>query len=256
MPEPTAYQKRELARVKEAGGTGLLAHSVGTGKTYTSIWATLDGPHDRVLIIAPLRTLPGWESSVRELAGAGLQVIRTSTKAGKGSTLSSPMRLTVLLTGTLSTRRCCAGCAPTGGSHCPPRRQATNPSTSTGCSASSGLTSTPPSDASLTGTSTPSTTLGPRPAGASSTWVRSTPVVSPRRRLAGLLPPPRRRMGSCPPPTSSTCNASSPGSSGPSTSPGRTTPSPGWVITLSPWTCRPPWTCGFARPPSASARSR
>lgn len=85
MPEPTAYQKRELARVREAGGTGLLAHAVGTGKTYTSIWSALDGLHDRVLIVAPLRTLPSWQRSVQWLAGQELRVIRTSTKAGKAA---------------------------------------------------------------------------------------------------------------------------------------------------------------------------
>ena len=71
------YQAAAVEQVAAAGGTGLLATCLGSGKTVmalTSAGASLKydakEPKDaRILIVAPLHTVDGWRRHVREVWG-------------------------------------------------------------------------------------------------------------------------------------------------------------------------------------------
>ena len=75
------YQAAAVEQVAAAGGTGLLACCLGSGKTLVSLASTertlkydAKEPKDaRVLIVAPLHTIDGWRRHVREVWGMELR---------------------------------------------------------------------------------------------------------------------------------------------------------------------------------------
>lgn len=84
--KPRGYQEDVLRQLEGAGWTGLLGMDLGTGKTPTAVWAAQRaGVEDGiVLIVGPLRTLPGWERTVQEITGKTVRALG-STKAGKAA---------------------------------------------------------------------------------------------------------------------------------------------------------------------------
>lgn len=75
------YQAAAVEQIAAAGGTGLLACCLGSGKTYTALTSAKRSleydakePKDaRVLIVAPLHTIDGWRRHVREVWGLELR---------------------------------------------------------------------------------------------------------------------------------------------------------------------------------------
>lgn len=87
------YQAAAVEQIAAAGGTGLLATCLGSGKTVmalTSAGASLKydakEPKDsRVLIVAPLHTIDGWRRHVREVWGLELRECAAKGKEGKAN---------------------------------------------------------------------------------------------------------------------------------------------------------------------------
>ena len=85
------YQAAAVEQVAAAGGTGLLAMSLGSGKSFTSLACAqraltedetpLDGA--RILIVAPLHTIDGWRRHVREVWGMELRECAATGKDRK-----------------------------------------------------------------------------------------------------------------------------------------------------------------------------
>lgn len=75
------YQAAAVEQVAAAGGTGLLAMSLGSGKSFTALACAQRAltedeiPLDRarILIVAPLHTIDGWRRHVREVWGMELR---------------------------------------------------------------------------------------------------------------------------------------------------------------------------------------
>lgn len=75
------YQAAAVEQVAAAGGTGLLACCLGSGKTYTALtsagaslkYDAKEPKNARVLIVAPLHTIDGWRRHVREVWGLELR---------------------------------------------------------------------------------------------------------------------------------------------------------------------------------------
>ena len=75
------YQAAAVEQVAAAGGTGLLACCLGSGKTYTALtsagaslkYDAKEPKNARVLIVAPLHTVDGWRRHVREVWGLELR---------------------------------------------------------------------------------------------------------------------------------------------------------------------------------------
>lgn len=87
--KPRPYQEDVLRTLEAGQWTGLLAMDLGTGKTPTATWAAQRAGSGHVLIIAPLRTEPGWARTVREITGQDLRPCtnsRSNTKARRQNT--------------------------------------------------------------------------------------------------------------------------------------------------------------------------
>lgn len=87
------YQAAAVEQIAAAGGTGLLACCLGSGKTYTALTSAgaslkydAKEPKDaRVLIVAPLHTIDGWRRHVREVWGLELRECAAKGKEGKAN---------------------------------------------------------------------------------------------------------------------------------------------------------------------------
>lgn len=83
MPfQPRAYQKRVLEGLANSKTpyTGLAGMGLGTGKTSVSIWNTInafgDSLNDQIiLVVAPVRTEPGWRYHWKTLAGVEMNTL-------------------------------------------------------------------------------------------------------------------------------------------------------------------------------------
>lgn len=87
------YQAAAVEQIAAAGGTGLLAMSLGSGKSFTSLACAERGlkedgkkPADaRILIVAPLHTIDGWRRHVREVWGMELRECAATGKDRKAN---------------------------------------------------------------------------------------------------------------------------------------------------------------------------
>lgn len=87
------YQAAAVEQIAAAGGTGLLACCLGSGKTYTALTSAGESlkydakePKDaRVLIVAPLHTIDGWRRHVREVWGLELRECAAKGKENKAN---------------------------------------------------------------------------------------------------------------------------------------------------------------------------
>ena len=83
MPfQPRAYQKRVLEGLTNSKTpyTGLAGMGLGTGKTAVSVWNTINAFDDTltnqiILVIAPVRTEPGWRHHWQTLAGIEMKTL-------------------------------------------------------------------------------------------------------------------------------------------------------------------------------------
>ena len=80
---PRPYQADALAELEAGDWTGLVASQLGTGKTAIAPWAAQLAGSRRVLIVAPLRTEPGWARTVQEVTGAPLRLCVNSRGRGR-----------------------------------------------------------------------------------------------------------------------------------------------------------------------------
>lgn len=87
------YQAAAVEQVAAAGGTGLLAMSLGSGKTLTALTCAVRTliedeialDQARVLIVAPLHTVDGWRRHVKEVWGLGLRECAAKGKENKAN---------------------------------------------------------------------------------------------------------------------------------------------------------------------------
>ena len=87
------YQAAAVEQIAAAGGTGLLATCLGSGKTVMALTSAKRSlkydakePKDsRVLIVAPLHTIDGWRRHVREVWGLELRECAAKGKEGKAN---------------------------------------------------------------------------------------------------------------------------------------------------------------------------
>ena len=87
------YQAAAVEQIAAAGGTGLLAMSLGSGKSFTALACAQRSlkeegkePKDaRILIVAPLHTIDGWRRHVREVWGMGLRECAATGKDRKAN---------------------------------------------------------------------------------------------------------------------------------------------------------------------------
>lgn len=83
MTSPYGYQQEVIDSVGK--DNALLAMGLGTGKTNTATWLALQGSHDKVLIVAPIRTFDGWVRTVMDLVGVPLREVTNKRKAGRAN---------------------------------------------------------------------------------------------------------------------------------------------------------------------------
>lgn len=87
------YQRDAVEQVAAAGGTGLLAMSLGSGKTVTALACTQRALAEdetplaeaRTLIVAPLHTVDGWRRHVEEVWGLPLRECAATGKERKAN---------------------------------------------------------------------------------------------------------------------------------------------------------------------------
>lgn len=87
--QPRPYQEKALKDLEAGNWTGMLAADLGTGKSPMATWAAQRAGSQHVLIIAPLRTEPGWARTVREIIGTELRPCtnsRANTKERRQNT--------------------------------------------------------------------------------------------------------------------------------------------------------------------------